>query len=160
MVVLVCHWCPRCLSFFSAIISFHSEIHLMVIIWAAKLQSEHLCSKQKEGGKAKGSCQLNQSLFKGLAWKTQALLTSSVEVSCSVVSNCLRPHEPQHTRPPCLSSTPGVHPHPCASSQWCHPIISSSVVPFSSLLQSFPASGSFQMSQLFASVAKVLEFQL
>ena len=69
----------------------------------------------------------------------------------SVVSNSLQPHEPQHTRPPCPSQTPGVHPNPCPLSQWCHPTISSSVVPFSSCLQSFPASGSFQMSQLFAS---------
>ena len=67
------------------------------------------------------------------------------------MSNSLRPHEPQHARPPCPSPTPGVHPNPCPLSQWCHPTISSSVVPFSSCLQSFPASGSFQMSQLFAS---------
>ena len=73
---------------------------------------------------------------------------SSVQFSCSVVSNCLRPHEPQHARPPCPSSTPGVHPNPCPSSQWCHPTISSSVVPFSSFLQSFPASGSFPESAL------------
>ena len=71
--------------------------------------------------------------------------------SRSVVSNSLRPHEPQHTRPPCPSPTPGVHPNPCPSSQWCHPTISSSVVPFSSCPPSFPASGSFPMSQLFAS---------
>ena len=75
----------------------------------------------------------------------------SVQFSRSVVSNSLRPHEPQHARPPCLSPTPGVHPNPCPLSQWCHPTISSSVVPFSSCPQSFPASGSFQMSQLFAS---------
>ena len=56
-----------------------------------------------------------------------------------------------HTRPPCPSPTPGVHPNPCPLSWWCHPTISSSVVPFSSCLQSFPASGSFQMSQLFTS---------
>ena len=59
-------------------------------------------------------------------------------------------HESQHARPPCPSPTPGVHPNPCPSSRWCHPIISSSVIPFSSCSQSFPASGSFQMSQLFA----------
>ena len=76
---------------------------------------------------------------------------SSVQFSRSVVSNSLRPHEPQHARPPCPSPTPWVHPNPCPSSRWCHPIISSSVVPFSSCSQSFPASGSFQMSQLFAS---------
>ena len=63
----------------------------------------------------------------------------------------LPPHEPQHTRPPFPSPTPGVHPNPCPSSRWCHPTISSSVVPFSSCPQSFPASGSFKMSQLFPS---------
>ena len=75
----------------------------------------------------------------------------SVQFSCSVVSDSLRPHGLQHTRPPCLSPTPGVYPNSCPLSQWCHPIISSSVVPFSSCLQTFPASGSFQISQLFAS---------
>ena len=67
------------------------------------------------------------------------------------MSDSLRPHESQHTRPPCPSPTPGVHPNACPLSRWCHPTISSSVVPFSSCPQSFPASGSFQMSQLFAS---------
>ena len=76
---------------------------------------------------------------------------SSVQFNCSVVSDSLRPHEPQHARPPCPSPTPGVYPNPCPLSQCCHPTISSSVVPFSSHLQSFPASGSVPMSQLFAS---------
>ena len=67
------------------------------------------------------------------------------------MSDSLRPHEPQYARPPCPSPNPGVHPNPCPLSQWCHPTISSSVFPFSSCPQSFPASGSFQMSQLFAS---------
>ena len=75
----------------------------------------------------------------------------SVQFSCSVMSDSLRPHEPQHTRPPCPSPTPRVHPNPCPLSRWCHPTISSFVVPFSSCPQSFPASGSFQMSQLSAS---------
>ena len=75
---------------------------------------------------------------------------NSVLFSRSVVSD-FATHEPQHTRPPCPSPTPRVHPNPSPLSQWCHPTISSSVVPFSSCLQSFPASGSFQMSQLFAS---------
>ena len=70
---------------------------------------------------------------------------SSVTQSCST----LRSHEPQHTRPPCPSPTPGVYPNPCPSSWRYHPTISSSVVPFSSCPQSFPASGSFQMSQFF-----------
>ena len=76
--------------------------------------------------------------------------TCSVQFSGSVVANSLQSHEPQHTRPPCPSSTPGVYPNPCPSRWWCHPTISSSVIPFSSCPQSFPASGSFQMSQLFA----------
>ena len=67
------------------------------------------------------------------------------------MSNSLRPHERQHTRPPCPSQTPGVHPNLYPSSRWYHPTISSSVVPFSSCPQSFPASGFFPMSQLFAS---------
>ena len=70
------------------------------------------------------------------------------QFSRSVVSYSLRPHELQHARPPCPSPTPGVHPNPRPLSWWCHPTISSSVVPFSSCPQSFPASGSFQMSQL------------
>ena len=80
-----------------------------------------------------------------------AILTwfSSVQFSCSVMSDSLWPHESQHTRPPCPSPTPRVHPNSCASSRWCHPAISSSVVPFCSCTQSLPASGSFQMSQLF-----------
>ena len=75
---------------------------------------------------------------------------SSVQFSCSVVSDSLQPHESQHTRPACPSPMPGVHSNSCPSSWWCHPAISSSVVPFSSCLQSLSASESFPMSQLFA----------
>ena len=74
---------------------------------------------------------------------------TSVRFSCSVVSDSLRPHESQHARPPCPSPTPGVQSDSRPSSQWCHPAISSSVVPFSSCPQSLPASESFPMSQLF-----------
>ena len=77
------------------------------------------------------------------------LCLSSVQFSRSVVSDSLRPHESQHARPPCPSPTPGVHSDPRPSSQWCHPAISSSVVPFSSCPQSLPASEAFPMSQLF-----------
>ena len=70
---------------------------------------------------------------------------SSVQFSLSVMSNSLRPHELQHTRPPCPSPTPGVHSNPRPSNQWCHPAISSSVVSFSSCSQSLPASESFPM---------------
>ena len=77
-----------------------------------------------------------------------SLLTNqpnTVQFSCSVMSDSLRPFEPQQARPPCPSPTPGVYTSLCPSSQWCHPTISSSVVPFSSCLQSFPTSGSFQV---------------
>ena len=77
--------------------------------------------------------------------------SDSVQFSCSVMSDSLWPHGPQHSRPPCPSPSLGVHPNSCPSSQWGHPTISSSVVPFSLCPQSFPALGSFQMSQLFAS---------
>ena len=75
---------------------------------------------------------------------------SSVQFSLSVVSDSLRSHESQHVRPSCPSPTPGVHSNSCPSSRWCHPAISSSVIPFSSCPQSLPASESFPMSQLFA----------
>ena len=75
---------------------------------------------------------------------------NSVQFSCSVVSDSLRPHESQHARPPCPSPAPGDYSNSCPSSRWCHPAISSSVIPFSSCPQSLPASGSFPMSQLFA----------
>ena len=76
---------------------------------------------------------------------------SSVQFSCSVVSDSLLPHWLQHARSPCPSSTPGACSNSCPSSRWCHPTISSSVIPFSSCLQSCPASGSFPMSQFFLS---------
>ena len=79
------------------------------------------------------------------SWKVR------VQFSHSVVSDSLPPHELQHSRPPCLSPTPRVYSNPCPLSWWCHPTISSSVFCFSSCPQSFPASGSFQMSQLFTS---------
>ena len=79
-------------------------------------------------------------------WNTEIIV---IQFSCSV--NSLRFHELQHTRPPCPSPAPGVYPNLCPLSQWCHPTISSSVIPFSSCPQSFPASGSFPMSQLFTS---------
>ena len=78
-------------------------------------------------------------------------MLSSVQFSRSVVSESLQPHGLQHARPPCLSPTPGDYSNSCPLSQWCHPTISSSVVPFSSHPQSFPASGSFLRSEFFAS---------
>ena len=90
------------------------------------------------------------SFYYNIAIIKITLFFSSVQFSCPVVYDSLRPLEPQHARLPCPSATPRVHPNSCQSSQWCHPTISSSVVLFS-CPQSFPASGSFQMSQLFAS---------
>ena len=87
------------------------------------------------------------SWIRGCKW---GLSIRSDQISRSVVSDSLRSHESQHTRPPCPSPTPGVHSDSCPSSQWCHPAISSTVVPFSSCPQSLPASDSFPMSQLFA----------
>ena len=88
------------------------------------------------------------------------LYTVSVQFNCSVMSDSLRNHRLQHTRPLCPSPTPRVYSSSHPLSQWCHPTISSSVIPFTSCLQSFPASGSFQWVSSSHKVAKVLEFQL
>ena len=92
---------------------------------------------------------MNKILNQFAKLKTTKMTLSSVQFSCSVLSDSLRPHESQHNRPPCPSPTPRVHPNSCTSSWWCHPAISSSVVPFPSCLQFLPASESFPMSQLF-----------
>ena len=91
-----------------------------------------------------GNIRKQRSVWTGGPWYP-------VQFGCSVMSNSLQPHEPQHARPPCPSPIPRVYTNSCPLSQWCHPTNSSSVVPFSSSLKSFPTSGSFQMSQLFAS---------
>ena len=82
------------------------------------------------------------------------LLVSSVQFCHSIISNSLRPHGLQHARLPCPSPTPGAYSNSCPSSRWCHPTISSSVIPFSSCFQSVLASGSFPMSQFFALVGQ------
>ena len=107
--------------------------------------------------KGSSGCRHNMSLmFPALAgeffttstpWKPVASL--SVQFSRSVVSDSLQPHESQHARPPCPSPTPGVYSNSCPSSRWCHPAISSSVIPFSSCPQPLPASGSFPVRRLF-----------
>ena len=83
-------------------------------------------------------------------WIFSSIQFNSIQFSPSVVSDSLWPHESQHARPPCPSSTPRVYSNSCSSSWWCHPAILSSVIPFSSCPQSLPASGSFPMSQLFS----------
>ena len=106
-----------------------------------------LCLNLKKTLKLKG--------FKAFYWlastKYWLASTKSVQFSCSVVSNSLQLHGLQHTRPLCLSPTPGVYSNSCPLSWWCHPTISSSAIPFSSHLPSFLALGSFQMSQFFES---------
>ena len=89
----------------------------------------------------------------GVSWRDpkDAAQYSPVQFSCSLVSDFLWPHEPQHTKPPYSSPTAGVYPNSCPLSWWCHPTVASSIVPFSSCLRSFPASGSFPMSQFFTS---------
>ena len=93
-------------------------------------------------------------------WYTSFRIFSSVQFSRSVVSDSLQPHELQHTRPPCLSPTPGVYPNSCPLSQWCHPAISFSVIPFSSCSNPSQHQGLFQWVNSSHEVAKVLEFQL
>ena len=96
------------------------------------------------------SLYIRQGLLPGNTHRYQnSQMLCSIQFSLSIVSDSLWPHEPQHARPPCPSPTPGVHTNPCPLSRWYHLTISSSVIPFSSCPQSFPASGSFQMSQLF-----------
>ena len=98
-------------------------------------------------------CRKDENWKKIMQWRNSCIncvyVIESVQFSRSVVYDSLRPHESQHARPPCSSPSPGVHSDSCPSSQWCHPAISSSVVPFSSCPQSLPASESFLMSQLF-----------
>ena len=101
---------------------------------------------------------MNQTVWKALILLPTVLCLEfssvwvylSVQFSHSVMSNSFWPHGLQHARPPCPSPTPGVYQNSSTLSRWCHPTISSSVVPYSSCLESFPASGSFPMSQLFS----------
>ena len=89
--------------------------------------------------------------FPNIEYFSESPPYSSVQFSHSLVSDSLRPRESQNARPPCPSQTPGVHSNSCPSGGWCHPAISSSVIPFSSCPQPLPASGSFLMSQFFTS---------
>ena len=109
------------------------------------------------------SCTGRWILYHWVIWEhniVNQLSFSSVQFSHSVMSNSLQPHELQHARSPCLSPSPGVHSNSHPSSRWCHPAISSSVIPFSSCPQSLPASESFQWVNSSHEVFKVLEFQL
>ena len=123
-------------DFFSLILSVSSKPYLAM-------------ARMKRNSVTLSMCILSSYLMSLLILTTT--LMGSVQFSHSVVSDSLQPHRQQHARLPCPSPTPGVCSNSCPSCRWCHPTISSSVVPFSSCLQSFPASGSFPVSQLFAS---------
>ena len=118
------------------------------------LQEIHFSSKNTQRFKVKGYKMIfhdsGDQKSRVVTLISEKASVSSVQFSHSVVSNSLWPHESQDARPPCPSSTPGVHSDSCPSSRWCHPAISSSVVPYSSCPQSLPPSESFPMSQLFA----------
>ena len=118
----------------------------MIPLWAVQVTPLQTQSRIKlPGDKGSWTCWTWTKASNHAWWWWWSV--SSVAQSCPA----LRPHESQHARPPCTSPTPGVYPNSCPLRRWCHLTISSSVVPFSSSLQSFPASGSFQISQLFAS---------
>ena len=123
-----------------------SNLHLLCVLF----RQEDSLSLVLSGKPIKDAYICIYSISHETMWLVCLYIFSSVQFSRSVVSHSLRPHEPQHAKPPCPSPTPGVHPNPCPSSWWCHPTISSSVIPFSTCPQSFPASGSFPISQLFA----------
>ena len=110
----------------------------------------NIAIKWRFDGKWNWRAEMRKKLCIEYIYFTDENTKASVQFSHSVVSNSLQPHELQHTRPPCPSATPGVHPDSRPSSQWCHPAISSSIVPFSSCPQSLPVSESFPMSQLLA----------
>ena len=122
------------------------------MLWKCCTQNASKFGKLSSGhrtGKGQFSFQTQRKIMPKNVQITTQLHSSSVQFSCSVMSDSLWPYELQHARPPCPSPTPGVHSDSRPSSWWCHPAISSSVVPFSSCPQSLPASESFPMSQHF-----------
>ena len=151
----VSHVTPSASLMEKTFVPFHFRLWLQGCLfqWEAL---KWLIQRRKRWGMFHVQLKIMYTLTFGWDDRYQSVQFSSGTQSCPT----LQPHESQHTRPPCPSPTPGVHPNPYPSSRWCHPTISSSVVSFSSHLQSFPASGSFQMSQFFAWVSKVLKFQL
>ena len=108
--------------------------------------ADFICWGSKITADSDWNHEIKRCLFLG-----RKVMTNLVQFSCTVVSDSLQPHGTQHTRPPCPSPTPRIYPNSCPLSRWHHPTILSSDIPFSSCPQSFPASGSFQMSQLFIS---------
>ena len=125
-------------SIFSSSVSFHACLDLLNVLVFPYSSNTCMCVKSLQ------SCSTLCAL-----WTAACQSPLSVQFTHSVVSESLRPHESQHARPPCPSPTPGVHSDSRPLSQWCHPAVSPSVVPFSSCPQSLPVSKSFPMSQLF-----------
>ena len=123
--------------------SVHGILQARILEWVAMSSSRGSSQPRDQTHVSYISCTGTTSII----W--EALLCLSVQSSRSVMSDSLQPHESEHARPPCPSPTPRVYPNSCAPSRWCHPAISSSVIPFSSCPQSLPASGSFPMRQLF-----------
>ena len=117
------------------IIIFTKKVHLINIFGTALVSSINIASP--EHGLVTSWNRVLYIFHK--FWTKYLLMHLSVQFNCSVVSDSLQPHELQHARPPCPTPTPGAHPNSCPLSQWCHPTISSSVIPFSSCPQSYPA---------------------
>ena len=141
---------PGCLVVFLCCCKWHSSlkfIFLFIVCWHIE-KSKFLQKKKKTKLEYYHFATPSELMYLGI---DQQQLFSSVQFSCSVMSDSLQPHGLQHSRLPCPSPTPGVYSNSCPLSQWCHPSISSSVIPFSSHFQSFPASGSFPVSWIFAS---------
>ena len=136
------------------IVRFHKLFKIMQKFWnPARLRERTVKVMQSNFQSLESQLSCLKTTGRGKKMKVKQNLIfviCSVQFSCSVVSDSLQPHELQHARPPCPSPTPRIYSNSCPSSRWCHPAISSSVIPFSSCPQSFPASESFPMSQLFA----------
>ena len=130
--------------------TFHGIFQARILEWVAISYSRGSSQPRDLTQVSCFSCSGRWILYHWTTWEVYHKL-SSVQFSYSVMSDSLRPHGLQHAMHPCPSPTPGAYSNLCPLSQWCHPTISSSVGPFSSCLQSFPASGSFLMSQLFTS---------
>ena len=137
---------PRTKTSVMNIHSYYPRIYQVITVYQVIIKSALSALIGNWKGNLSGT-RKGKLILSSLSWSWNC----SVQFCHSVVSDCLRPYEPQHAWPPCSSPIPGVYSNSCPLSQWCHPTISSSVVPFSSCLQSFPGLRSFQMSQLFAS---------
>ena len=144
----------------ACMLSRFSHVQLFVTLWTVALQAPLSVGLSRQEYWSGWPCPppgnlpdlgIEPTSLMSLSCIGRHVLKHSVQFSRSVASDSLWPHGLQHTRPPCPSPTPRIYSNSCPLSQWCHPTISSSVVPFSSCLQSFPASGSFPISQFFAS---------